>query len=140
MSMNIDILPTVADITGGGNTPMPLDGRSLAGLLREGKPSARDPLLFFQGEEVVAIRDEQWKLVTHAWFRRTLVDFEKLDRVDGFQEPYTLLFDMKNDPDERYSVADRHPEIVTHLQKALAAARAEFEPLRAEPPQKTFPD
>jgi uncharacterized sulfatase len=140
ISMNIDILPTLAELAGGGNTALPLDGHSLVSLLREGFQPVHDQLLFFQGEEVVAIREVQWKLVTHAWFRRSLVDFEKLDRLDGFKEPYNLLFDMVNDPDERYSVADRHPEIVARLQQALAAARAEFEPLRVEAPQVTFPE
>ena len=145
ITMNIDILPTLAESTGSESTGSnlaspPLDGASFLKVLRGSEEAVHDHLLFFAGEEVVGIRAQQWKLVTHGYFRRSFVAFEKLDRVDGFTEPYTLLFDMIGDPDERYSLADRQPEVVSRLNQALATARAEFEPLRVEPRPETFPE
>lgn len=140
ISMNIDILPTLAEIAGAGMNRATLDGRSLLSLLQGSDDPVHDHLLFFAGEELVGIREQQWKLVTHGYFRRTFVAFERLDRLDGFTEPYTLLFDMIGDPDERYSLADRQPGVVNRLSQSLAAARTGFDLLRAEPKPETFPE
>ena len=140
ISMNIDILPTLADVAGIRDVPLPLDGRSLLGILQGSEDPLHEHLLYFAAEDIVAIRDSQWKLVTHAWFRSSFVAFEKLDRLDGFRDPYVMLFDMSGDPGERYSLADRQPGVTQRLGEALAAARAEFNTLRLEPPPRTFPE
>jgi len=140
ISMNIDVLPTLAELAGTDRSTLQLDGASLVQLLQGNDESVHDHLLYFAGEEIVAVREQQWKLVTHGFFRRSFVAFEKLDRLDGFTEPYTLLFDMMGDPDERYSVSDRQPGVVNRMHRALTAARAEFGPLRVEPQPATFPD
>jgi uncharacterized sulfatase len=140
ISMNIDVLPTLAELAGTNRSSLPPDGASLLQLLQGNDAVVHDHLLYFAGEELVGIREQQWKLVTHGFFRRSFVAFEKLDRLDGFTEPYTLLFDMVGDPDERYSLADREPGVVSRMHQAITAARAEFDPLRVEPRPETFPD
>jgi arylsulfatase A len=140
ISMNIDVWPTLAEIVGVTAEAPPVDGRSLLTVLQGGSDPVHDHLFLFAGEELVGIREQQWKLVTHSYFRRTFVAFEKLDRLDGFTEPYPLLFDVVADPDERYSLADRQAGVVARLRQALAAARVEFDPLRAEPRPKAFPE
>lgn len=140
ISMNIDILPTLAESTGSDHASLPLDGASLLKVLQGSEEAVHDHLLFFAGEEVVGIREQQWKLVTHGYFRRSFVAFEKLAGLDGFTGPYTLLFDMVDDPDERYSLADRQTQVVNRMGRALVAARAEFHPLRVEPRPQTFPE
>jgi arylsulfatase A-like enzyme len=58
------------------------------------------------------VRDERWKLYEF--------------HVDG--QRHTLLFDLKNDPEELKNLADdpSHAEIRVKLEQQLAAERAAF--------------
>jgi len=140
IAMNIDILPTVADLVGVSPAAAVIDGRSLRGVLRGEQDRVHEYLYYFNNEDVVGIRDARWKYLTHAYYRRSLGAFEKFDQLDGFEASYDLLFDAKESGGEEYSYADRHPEALAELKSALAAGRAEFDPLRTHAPDKTFPE
>jgi len=118
--MTIDILPTVAGITG---VPLPenkIDGKDISALM-EGIDAARSPhdaLFFYYGRKLNAVRSGKWKLhLPHGY--RTLND--KTPGMDGLQVDYeymwidTALFDMENDKEETMNVAELHPEIVDSL-------------------------
>lgn len=140
IAMNIDILPTVAELVGLSPAAAVIDGRSLLGVLRGEKDGAHDYLYYFNNEEIVGVRDARWKYLTHAYYRRSLGAFEKFGQLDGFQSGYDLLFDAGEAGGEEYSYADRYPETLEELKRVLAAARAEFDPLRTHAPDKTFPE
>ncbi len=138
ISMNIDILPTTAEIVG-AKVKTPLDGRSMLSIMQGESGAPHKHLLFFAGEDIVGVRTQQLSLVTHGYFRRSFVAFERLGNLPGFQDSYHLLYDMTNDSDQRYSVANLHPAELAHMQQILVTARTEFEPLRTEARQPTFP-
>ena len=140
MTMNIDMLPTIAEAIGIQPAADAVDGRSLMPVFRGENRSAHDYLYFFNNETIVGIRTQQWKLVTHAYYTGELGAFEKFDRLPGFEAAYDLLFSAEGIKDEAYNVADRHPQVVTELREQLRRARAEFEPLRTHAPEATFPD
>ncbi|OFX01966.1 MAG: hypothetical protein A3E78_01820 [Alphaproteobacteria bacterium RIFCSPHIGHO2_12_FULL_63_12] len=140
IAMNIDILPTVAELVGASPAADLIDGRSLLGVLRGERDRAHEYLYYFNNEDVVGVRDSRWKYLTHAYYRRSLGAFEKFDQLDGFESSYDLLFDAKDAGGEEYSYADRQPEALAELKSAVAAARAEFDPLRTHAPDKTFPE
>ncbi|MCB2096849.1 MAG: sulfatase-like hydrolase/transferase [Parvularculaceae bacterium] len=140
IAMNIDILPTVADMIGVDPGASTIDGRSLLGILRGLAQSAHRHLFYFNNEDIVGVRDRRWKYLTHSYYRRSLGAFEKFDQLDGFTSSYDLLFDAKDAGGEEYSFADREPEALNELKAALAAGRAKFDELRTRPPDRTFPE
>jgi arylsulfatase A len=96
-----DVLPTIADLTGGTRPPgVPLDGHSFAGLLT-GKSGTTRQWAYAEGRGRFFAKTERWKLYN-----------------DG------AFFDLKNDPNEKKSlpVSDKKrsmPEAVM-LRKAIA--------------------
>ncbi|MEK7266565.1 MAG: sulfatase [Pseudomonadota bacterium] len=140
IAMNIDLLPTVAEIIGIPPQSTQIDGASLLGLLRGKKATAHDRLLYFNNEDIVGVRNQRWKYLTHAYYRRSLGAFEKFGTLDGFEEGYDLLFDASDAGGEEYSYAEREPEELSNLKQAITDARAEFDALRTRPPDKTFPE
>ena len=139
IAMNIDVLPTVADIVGVQPGSAHIDGASLLPVLRGATASPHEYLLLFDNENIVAVRSQRWKYLTHAYYRRSLGAFEKFGGLDGFASSYDLLFDARSAGGEEYSYADRHPEIVTEMKRVLAAARAQFGELRTREADVTFP-
>ena len=121
MAMNIDLLPTLAEVTGvSPSRSVQLDGRSiLPVLLGHTDTSPHEVLYFFNNEQIVALRTEDWKMVIQAGYRdiqRRLPEHNVL-----------LLFDMRADPQERYSLAAHRPDKWQELQVHLERGRRELE-------------
>jgi uncharacterized sulfatase len=132
ISMNIDLLPTLARLAGTEMAPLPpLDGRDIWGVLAKGEFSPHEALFLFFNEDVAAVRTQRWKYLERAWYRGSYISFENLRAAMGFD--YPLLFDMAAPDPERYSVADRHAGELQALKALLDAARKEFDPLRTVP-------
>ena len=121
MAMNIDLLPTIAEIAG---VPLPralqLDGRNIFPVLSGAtQASPHQVLYFFNHERIVALRTQNWKMVVQASYRdiqRRLPEHKVL-----------LLFDMRADPQERYSQATHRPDKWEELQVHLKRGRDELE-------------
>jgi len=120
----IDILPTVAGLTGAKLPENPIDGKDVWDLITD-KPGAKNPHEYYPFStgrtfEGIISGDGRWKLhLPHNY--RTLVEAGK-DGMPGKyrQEKVKLsLFDMKNDPHETTNVLDKHPDIANRL-KAYA--------------------
>jgi uncharacterized sulfatase len=134
MAMNTDLLPTIAeaayiDLPGNHH----LDGRSLLKVLSNGGPTPHEYLYFFDNEDIVAIRDQKWKLVIRGYYRSLYFAFDRAGPKYGHPGPYFLLFDMQDPEPERYSLAREHPEVVQRLYAEMTRAQEEFEPLRTKP-------
>jgi uncharacterized sulfatase len=139
MAMNIDLLPTVADLLGIRPSAETIDGLSLVPVLRGHDKSPHRYLYYFNNEEVIGVRTQRWKYLTHAYYRRILGAFEKFGKLDGFQSSYDMLYEVGPPGGEEYSYADRYPDVVAELKAEIAAARERFAPLRTHPPDETFP-
>lgn len=138
IAMNIDVLPTVSTVTAVSlPSSLSLDGRDILPLLKGGARTPHEQLILFQNEDVGAVRTERWKFLLRTWYRENYVAFDRFEQGLGFE--YPQLYDMTLDQPERYSVADRHPEVVREMEKAVRLARAEFEPLRTRPPPQVVP-
>ncbi len=134
IGMNIDLLPTLAEAA---RIELPagheLDGLSLMPVLSGQKTSAHEYLYFFNNEDIVAIRDRKWKLVTHGYYRNLYFAFDRAGPEYGHPGPYFLLFDMEDPEPERYSLAREHPEIVARLHSELNRVQSTFDRLRTHP-------
>jgi arylsulfatase A-like enzyme len=121
--MTIDILPTLAHLTGADLPPLPVDGKNAWPLLH-GDPGARSPqeaYYFYWGKELQAVRSGKWKLhFPHSY--RSLTGTPGHDgSAGGYTEAHTdlALYDLEVDVGEKTNVADKHPDVVQKL-KALA--------------------
>ena len=140
MAMNIDVLPTIADILGVRPQAPLLDGRSLLPLFEGAEESPHDFLYYFNNERVVGVRSQDWKYVTHAYYLLNLGAFEKFDRLPGFSGPYEMLLDADGVDGEAYSYADRFPDILEDHKEALKRGRRQFDPLRTRDLEATYPE
>lgn len=106
----IDLMPTALELAGvpyprtmNGHSILPIEGRSLASVLRGGTIDRPAPLYWAYGGNW-AIRDGDWKLVH---------DRRHPDRVE--------LFNLREDPAERRDVASQHLARVVQLRATWQA-------------------
>ncbi len=127
MASTIDILPTLAAVTGAALPEVPIDGVSILPLL-EGDESAvpRDRFYYYYGGELRAVREGKWKRV-YRHRTRSYMGVEPGD--DGLPGAYafptvmTALYDLENDIGETTDVSADHPEVVQRLDALAEAAR-----------------
>ena len=121
-AMMIDVLPTIAELTGGEFPTRKIDGRSLVPLLA-GSGDAEDPhqALFFwyRKDELQAMRMGRWKLhFPHAY--RSLEGRPGGNNGRPTKYNYGMsigleLFDLESDPNETINLAEAHPEVVREM-------------------------
>ncbi|MEO0449602.1 MAG: sulfatase [Pseudomonadota bacterium] len=127
MTMSIDLLPTLAGIAGATvPSDRPIDGRNILSVMQGSDDTPHEQLYFFNGNDVAAVRNEQFKLVLNAYYKSFYVPFEQFGGV--------LLFDLEKDPQERFSYVREHPDIVADLKSRVDQMRSEiagkvFEPI-----------
>lgn len=131
MAATIDILPTIAAITGASLPDHKIDGVNISSLLKGEKDSQpRKSLYFYYNEnDLQAVRNGKWKLVLpHKWN-----SYEgKLPGTGGYpgerhiQSTNMALYDLRRDPGERYNVIDQHPEVLEELMKLVEEARQDL--------------
>ncbi|AQT67574.1 Arylsulfatase [Anaerohalosphaera lusitana] len=130
LASTLDILPTIAEITGAPLPEKKIDGVSILSLLKgDENANPRKHLCYFYQRRLCAVREGNWKLV----FPHTYQSYEGVEPgMDGHWGPRVkrkaelALYDLKNDIEETEDVKDEHPEVVKHLQKFATKARAEL--------------
>ena len=142
LSVNIDLLPTIADATNSElSADQNIDGRSLLPLLTDNtdEQSPHRYFYYFNNEEIAGIRDERWKLLTRAYYRRHLGALDKFAQLPEFDGAYWLLFDLDDDRSERYSMAREYPEVVRRLSEEMTRAEKMFRQTATRDRQTTYP-
>lgn len=128
----MDILPTLAEITGAPLPAKRIDGVSLFPILRgelEAKP--RETFYYYYRQNSLeAVRQGDWKLLfPHPG--RTYEGFQPgKDGMPGtVNENFPIkgaLYDLRRDPGERYDVSESYPDIVQSLEKIANEARQDL--------------
>ena len=114
LTSSIDILPTIASITG---QPLPggrkIDGLDVSGLWTGAlEKSPREEFLYFSaGGELEGIRQGGWKLLV---------------KGNKKQQERVLFFDLEKDLGEQNNVASEFPEAVNRLQARMNEIDAEI--------------
>lgn len=104
----IDVLPTLATLTGGELPPArKIDGLDVSALWRgEAEASPREEFLYYTSHgEIEGIRQGRWKLLVKQPPRGK----------QAAPEPQVLLFDLECDRGEGTNVAGEHPDLVARL-------------------------
>lgn len=128
LASTIDVLPTVAEITGAPLPPDPIDGVSILPLLT-GDPGVdpRSEFWFYYTGELRAVREGRWKRVFEHR-TRSYVGVEP--GMDGHPGPYAFptvppaLYDLRSDIGETVDVAAENPDVVRRLDAIAERARA----------------
>jgi arylsulfatase A-like enzyme len=127
----IDILPTIAHLTGAPLPGNPIDGRNVWDLIA-GNPDAKNPHEYYPfstGDtfEGIVSGDGKWKLhLPHKY--RTLVSPGKDGAAGTYRQvDITLsLFDVENDPLETTNVIDKYPDVAEKMKALAESHRATF--------------
>lgn len=131
LSSNIDILPTIAAISGTALPPNKIDGVNIISLLKgEPKANPRDHLFYYFGKNnLEAVRQGSWKLILPHPYDSYEGGLPGKDGYPGERYPAKAelaLFDLRRDPGERYDVKDQNPGIVKQLQELAEKAREDL--------------
>ena len=114
----LDILPTLGGIAGVDQLANPIDGKGLGNLFKN-EEQGREIFFYFGAKhELYAVRKGKWKL--HVKTSSQL-------NIDYFGGTLPLLFDLEQDPSEKYNVAADHNNIVEELQKLILQKKEEIQ-------------
>ena len=127
----MDLLPTIARLTGAKLPDHAIDGKDIWPLIAgdSGAKSPHEAFFYYNGWALEAIRSGKWKLhFAHGY--RTLngrpggtggvpAKYEQA-RIDA------ALFDLENDIGEQHNVADQHPDVVARLQRLADEMRQDL--------------
>lgn len=132
--MTIDVLPTLAAITGAELPAHTIDGRNILPLLTSKAP-AQNPhdgyALYYEVNQLQSVvsGDGRWKLVFPHQYR-TLAGPGGTNGIPSKYKQVKLeknaLYDLKTDVSEKNDVAETHPEIVERLSSFAEKTRADL--------------
>jgi arylsulfatase len=132
LASSIDILPTLAEITGATLPRNRIDGVSILPLMR-GEPDAaprHDFYYYYQQNSLEAVQRDYWKLVLPHKGRTYRGNEPGKDGWPGRTATETIssvqLFDLRRDPGEWYDVAASYPEKVKELLELADKARKDL--------------
>ncbi len=130
LASTVDVLPTVAAVTGAVPPGLPIDGVSILPLLL-GDPDAepRMDFLYYYTGELRGVREGRWKRVFEHR-TRSYVGVEP--GMNGHPGPYAFptvpsaLYDLESDIGETVDVSADHPDVVARLDGIAEQARVEL--------------
>lgn len=132
LASTIDLLPTIAGITGVKLPEKKIDGLDLGPILKGDLLASprRNFLYYYRKNSLEAIRRDNWKLVFRHPSRSYLNQAPGLDGFPGAAAENIMmeeaLHDLRRDPGERYDVKAYYPEIVSELKQLAAQAREDL--------------
>lgn len=132
LSSNIDLFPTVAELS---QSPLPkrkIDGVSLVPLIKgEKDANPRDFFVYYYNEnDLEAVTDGSFKLVFPHKYRTYGANEPGNDGNPGKLTPCEILtselYDLRRDPGERYNLISQYPEETAKLMKMADKMRNEL--------------
>lgn len=122
----MDLLPTIAKLSGATLPVKPLDGIDIWPLLSgQKKDHTREALLYFDNWDLQCARLGNWKLHVGRYNSFIYGPAPATGRVNLRLRP-SELYNLATDPDESFDVAAKHPEVVRDLEARIAKALPTF--------------
>jgi len=130
LSSTIDLLPTIAHITGGKLPGHKIDGVNIFDILNGGEEEPRDHFFYYYGNNnLEAVRKDNWKLILPHSSRSYK---GVLPKNDGHGGPYSRietgleLYNLRRDPGEEYDVITLYPDVAKELLDLAEIARSDM--------------
>lgn len=120
----MDFFPTFLEISGAKlSQKLTIDGKSFSDVLLKNKKSKHDFFYYYAYTHLQAVRDKEWKLVVPRSKNPGYMKWRgrKINAVKEVQ-----LFNMKNDKEEQYNLAEQNPEKVKELMLLIEEGRKEL--------------
>jgi arylsulfatase A-like enzyme len=113
LGTTLDLLPTLAALAG-ARVPAErvLDGYDLSAVLRGEGKSPRQDVFYYRGSRLYALRHGPYK--AHFFTRSEYGGDPEVEH-----DP-PLLFDLDQDPGEKYDLAARHPDVIAAIRRIAA--------------------
>jgi arylsulfatase A-like enzyme len=127
----LDLLPTLASLAGA--TPPSdriLDGFDLSPTLRGSAPSPRQTLIYYGGETLSAVR--------HGSYKAHFVVPAATPAASAAMPP-PLLYDLDQDPSEKFDLASKRPEMVAELRRIADEHARTVVPVKNQISTRTSP-
>jgi len=120
----MDFLPTFSEISG-AEIPqeITIDGKSFRDVILKNEKSRHTHFYYYAYTHLQAVRDKEWKLVLPRPEKPTYMKWwaRKIDGVNEVQ-----LYNIVNDKEEKYNLADKYPVKVEELMKLIEEGRREL--------------
>lgn len=119
--MAIDLLPTIAKLTGAALPVNTIDGKNVWPIITGAADESPHQAYFYyyRTNELHAVRQGDWKLYLPHTYRSMKGQEPGKDGLPGAYTHFTLespeLYNLKKDPSESANVASKNPEIVEEL-------------------------
>ncbi|MEP3479829.1 MAG: sulfatase [Fuerstiella sp.] len=128
---NLDLLPTIAKITG---ATMPhdrvIDGIDISQIIHGTQTELNRPFFYYQHQALRAVRQGEWKLhLAHTELDRTKQGKTWQTHVPKKDRPYiedVTLYNLEDDIGETTNVAKDHPDVVASLLKQIDFAKKDI--------------
>ena len=131
-AMTIDVFPALAEVIGADLSALPIDGKSMWGLITgETATSPQEAYYFYyRRNELHAVRAGKWKLHFPHTYRSMIGREPGKDGIpgkyDNAREIGLELFDLEADVGEAHDVSAQFPEVVDRLSLLADRMRADL--------------
>ena len=123
LATTMDLLPTIQALA---EIPLPadrtLDGQDIRPLLTGSGARPRQSVLYYRGTRLMAARLGAWK--AHFYTQAAYGPGSN----EAKQHDPPLLYQLDNDPSERFDVAKDHPEAIAEIRKLVSEHQAGLTP------------
>lgn len=132
LASSIDILPTLAAITGAPLPEKKIDGVNILPLMKGEKDAAprHEFLYYYQQNSLEGVQKDFWKIVLPHKYRTYRGMKPGMDGWPGPTANVSVekpeLYDLRRDPGEWYDVSEYYPEKVKELMELAEKARADL--------------
>lgn len=121
LGSTLDLLPTAAKLAGAAApAERVLDGYDLSPVLLGAGTSPRETVFFYRGTQLYAVRKGA--------FKAHFITQPAYGPGKPEQHDPPLLYHLDHDPGEQYNVAEKHPEAIAEIRKAVELHQAELVP------------
>ncbi|MEM9894967.1 MAG: sulfatase [Bacteroidota bacterium] len=124
LGSTLDLFTTVSSLIG---TDIPkdrkMDGVDLSPTLFDESKSSRDQMIYYRNTEIYAVRKGAYKL---HYITRPANGKPELKITH--EQP--LLFDLNQDPEEKYNLAGKYPDVVEEINQLVKQHRSTIEPVK----------
>ena len=128
----MDLLPTFARLAG-ASVPAgrPLDGQDLSATLTKGAPSPRETIFYYNGARLTGVRYRAFKLHLAVAAGSGAGGAAP---IPAPANPTWELYNLDEDPSEKFNLAEKRPEIVRELTAMMEAHQKTVEPFENQIP------
>ena len=120
ITSSLDIFPTCLSLA---NAALPsdrvYDGYDMTKLLKGETDEIRNEMFYYRADQLYAVRKGQWKMHLQTIEK----PYRGENRIYEDRRENPLLFNIEEDPSEKYNMAEEHPEVIEQIKVLIKEHR-----------------